>query len=269
MQETEAAKAKPLASSLFQPAAASNAHGWTHQAKVMGSGLYRVELNQGHFYRFSSSNEWSFNLTVYDAAGYQIYAGLNEPDRMGTLGQLSHALLAARDGAVFVKVEVAGGAQSSLVDLVIETTAATRGGDAPSTIDLARFGQGAQAATAEAAFFGGPGGNRITGKPMAANTIYGGSGDDVIELRTASNKISLVDGGLARDTLIVGFTSGQAKLARVNAYGPFRMIMGPKDSRPDAHALTGNSDGSTLLLRSIERIQFSDKTVEMKDLPGY
>ncbi len=253
----------------YAAAPAGNAHGWTHQAKLLGSGLYRIEISQGHFYRFSSSNEWSGNLTVYDAAGYQLYAGLGELDRVHPLDDpLAYELLALRDGAVFVKVEASGGAISSLVDLLIETTGASVGGDAPRQIDLATLGQGAGAALAHAAFFGGAGADRITGKPRAPNTIFAGSGDDVIELKTQAKTLSRVDGGLARDTLIVGFPSTAAQLGRLNAYGPYRHLA-PNGSLPDAHALSGSPDGAVIIVRSIERVQFSDKTLEFKDLPGY
>jgi len=270
LQEVDAAKAKPLAESVFT-AAPANDQGWTHEARLLGSGLYRVALKQGHFYRFSSSNEWSFNLTVHDEAGYQLYAGLNEPDRIGSLGQLSFPLLAVRDGVVFVKVDVGGGAESNRVDLLIETSAASRAAEAYVTVDLGRANQ---AATAPAAFFGephgyaGPGGHRITGKPFAANTIYGGTGSDVIELKTQANKTSVVDGWLGSDTLIVGFPSSEAKLVKRNAYGPFRHLT-PQGRDPDAHALMGSPDGAALILRSIEFVQFSDKTLQLKDLPGF
>ncbi|WP_156089055.1 hypothetical protein [Paucibacter sp. KBW04] len=259
-----------LPATAFQPAAA-NPHGWERRAEVLGSGVYRVELQKGHFYRFGSSNEWSFNLTVFDEAGYQLYAGLNEPDRIGSLGKLAHPMLALRDGPVFVKVEVSGGASSNLVDLQVESSAATRGSDQASTVDLAAAGSGSGAAkaAAEAAFYGGAGGNHIVGKPQAVNLIYAGNGNDVIELKTASDKLSLIDGGLARDTLVLGFSSQLAKLKRVNAFGPFRLVVTPVSGQHDAHLLSGSPDGARLILRSIERIQFSDKTVEMRDLAGY
>lgn len=272
--EADAAKARSLSGQDFT-AAPANAFGWTQRAQLLGSGLYRIELEQGNFYRFSSGNEWAFNMTVYDAAGYQLYAGLNEPDRIGSLGNLSFTLLAARKGPVFVKVDASGGAPTKQVDLLIETSASTRAGAAYVTVDLSVMGPGAQAASAAAAFFGEPvgyqgsGGHRIAGKPGAENTIYGGTGSDVIELKTQSNKTSLVDGWLGSDTLIVGFASTAAKLKPVNAYGPYRLSMGPKDRRPDAHALTGSADGAVIVLRSVEWVQFTDKTVELRSIPGY
>lgn len=268
LAESAAQTAMGVAASRFQPVLA-NAHGWEQRADVLGAGIYRVELGKGHFYRFSSSNDWSFNLTVYDEAGYQLYAGVNEPDRIGSLGHLAFPLLALRDGAVFVKVETSGNAGAALVDLRVEHSAATLSTDAPTSIQLAAFGSGSDAPKAEAAFYGGEGGNRIVGKPQAVNLIYAGNGDDVIELKTASDKLSLVDGGLARDTLVLGFPSQQAKLTRVNAFGPFRFVVTPMPGQHDAHLLSGSPDGARLVLRSIERIQFSDKSVEMRDMPGY
>ncbi len=269
LQETDAAKARLMDNKAYVAAPAGNAHGWTQQAKLLGSGLYRIELTQGHFYRFSSSNEWAGNLTVYDAAGYQLYAGLGELDRLRPLDDpLAHELLALRDGAVFIKVEASGGATSTQVDLLVETTGASLGGDAPRQIDLSSMGQGPGAAQAHAAFFGGAGADRVVGKPRAPNTLFGGTGDDVIELKTQAKTLSRVDGGLARDTLIVGFPSTAAQLSRLNAYGPYRHLA-PQGSQPDAHALSGSPDGAVIIVRSIERVQFSDKAVEFKDLPGY
>ncbi|MFN5047252.1 hypothetical protein [Roseateles sp.] len=267
--EADAAKARLVDPKAFGAAPVGNAHGWTHQARLLGSGLYRIELTQGHFYRFSSSNEWKFNLTVYDAAGYQLYAGVGELDRVRPLDDpLAYELLALRDAAAFVKVEATGGATSTLVDLLVETTGASIGGDAPRQSDLATQGQGSGAAQAHAAFFGGAGADRVIGKPRAPNTIVGGTGDDVIELKTAAKTLSRVDGGLARDTLIVGFPSSAARLTRINAYGPYRHLE-PNGSKHDAHALSGSPDGAIIIVRSIEQVVFSDRTVEFKDLPGY
>lgn len=269
LPESAAAQARAMDGQAYGAAPAGNAHGWTRQAELLGSGLYRIELTQGHFYRFSSSNQWAGNLTVYDAAGYQLYAGLGELDRVRPLDDpLAYELLALRDGPVFVKVEASGGASSALVDLRVETTGASLGGEAARQIDLATQGQGAAAAHAHAAFFGGSGADRITGKPQAPNTIVGGSGDDVIELKTAAKTLSRVDGGLARDTLIVGFPSSAAQLSRINAYGPYRHLA-PQGSQHEAHALSGSPDGALIIVRSIELVQFSDKTLAFKDLPGY
>ena len=69
--------------------------------------------------------------------------------------------------------------------------------------------------------------------------------------------------------LVLGFPSQQAKLKRVNAFGPFRFVVTPPLGQHDAHLLSGSPDGARVVLRSIERIQFSDKTVDMKDLPGF
>ncbi|OYU27669.1 MAG: hypothetical protein CFE41_10420 [Burkholderiales bacterium PBB2] len=266
--ESVAQSAKALAASQFQPAPV-NAHGWEQRADVLGAGLYRVELRKGNFYRFSSNNDWSFNLTVYDEAGYQLYAGVNEPDRIGSLGHLSYPMLALRDGAAFVKVETSGDAGAAWVDLRVERSTASLGADVATSIQLAALGSGSDAAQAEAAFYGGDAGNRIAGKPQAANLIYAGNGDDVIELKTASDKLSWIDGGLARDTLVLGFPSHLARLKRINAFGPFRLVVTPPVGQHDAHLLSGSPDGARLVLRSIERIQFSDKTVEMKELPGF
>jgi hypothetical protein len=198
---------------------------------------------------------------VYDAAGYQLYAGLGELDRVRPLDDpLAYELLALRDDPVFVKVEASGGASSALVDLRVETTGASLDGEAARHIDLAT--------QAHAAFFGGSRADRITGKPQAPNTIVGGSGDDVIELKTAAKTLSRVDGGLARDTLIVGFPSSAAQLSRINAYGPYRHLA-PQGSQHEAHALSGSPDGALIIVRSIELVQFSDKTLAFKDLPGY
>ncbi len=269
LSELAAAQARAMDGQAYGAAPAGNAHGWTRQAELLGSGLYRIELTQGHFYRFSSSNQWAGNLTVYDAAGYQLYAGLGELDRVRPLDDpLAYELLALRDGPVFVKVEASGGASSALVDLCVETTGASLGGEAARQIDLATQGQGAAAAQAHAAFFGGSGADRITGKPQAPNTIVGGSGDDVIELKTAAKTLSRVDGGLARDTLIVGFPSSAAQLSRINAYGPYRHLA-PQGGQHEAHALSGSPDGALIIVRSIELVQFSDKTLAFKDLPGY
>jgi hypothetical protein len=268
LAEAEAAQAQPLAASAFRDAGA-NAHGWTHQALVLGSGLYRVELSRGHFYRFSSNNAWAGNLTVHDAAGYQLYAGLGELDRDRPLDDpLAYALLALQDGAVFIKVEAVGGATSPNVDLLVERTAASLGGEAGRTVDLSTQGQGADAPRAHAAFHGGDGDDRIVGKPLAPNSIFAGGGDDTIELKTAAKTLSRVDGGLARDTLVAGFASTAARLVRLNAYGPYRHLP-PNTGRPDAHALSGSPDGAVIIVRSIERVQFTDTTVEFRSLPGH
>lgn len=255
----DATKAIQVSESAFV-ASPSNADGWKMQATYSQQGLFKVPVTKGYFYQFSTSSYWPPYLNVYDEAGYEIAFVSGSYSKSA----ISTRVLSIKSGVLYVRVLADISPVFKNADLIIDVNTASLGTDAGQQIDLSTFASGPNAGYLEFGFFGGAGNDRLIGKTQADNTIYGGAGDDVIEISRPSYVYvsSLVDGGEGLDTLVVDFPSAGITLKRVAAYGYGKTIPG---TLTDSHYIVDK----LITIRNIERIQFTDKTMDVSAMSGY
>jgi hypothetical protein len=249
-----------LASESVFSASPVNDYGWKFQATYAKQGLFRVPVMQGYFYQFSTSSFWGPCIGVYDEAGFQI--GSSCAPASSTVSSTRQQILAAKSGFLYVDVTSRISPSFKNADLVIHVNPDSKGLDGGQQVNLSSFATGPNADLINFGFYGGSGNDQIIGKPSAKNTIYGGAGDDIIEIKSNGYQSSFADGGSGVDTVVVGIASGGVTIKRIAAFGYESLTKG---ASTDAYHISK----VLLRIRNIERIQFTDKTLDVSSIPGY
>ena len=239
-------------------ASPSNDAGWKMQATYARQGLFKVPVTQGYFYQFSSSSFWGPCMEVFDDAGYSL--GHTCAPSSSTTSSTYQRILAAKSGYLYVNVTSQMSSAFKNADLVIDVNTDSRGVDGGQQVDLSTFATGQYAEHIEFGFFGGSGNDKITGKIKANNTIYAGAGDDAIEIKLYPYSSAFVDGGPGTDTLVVGFPSTGIALKKVAAFGYGRNL---PSLLTDSFLVVD----TLIVMRNVEYIQFTDKTLAVNVVP--
>lgn len=270
LKNADAAKAILANESAFV-AAASNDYGWQMRATYSQQGLFKVPVTKGHFYQFSSSSYWGPCLTIYDEAGYDLLRISCAPPSSG-VSSTTKKLLVVKTGFVYINVVSQISPVFKNADLVIDVRTNTLGSDSGGTTDLSTFATGPFADQIDVAFFGGAGTDRVIAKTSGNKTVFGGEGDDSIEIKSGTYSSTFFDGGDGIDTAVLDFSSAGISLKRAMAFGWGLSVAGTPNSATevaDSHDIMLGANSKLIKVRNVERIQFTDKLLNVSALPGY
>ena len=267
LKNSEAALAILAKESAFV-ASAANDNGWAMHATYSQQGLFKVPVTRGYYYQFSTSSYWPPYLAVYDEAGYRL------ADDSGSYSVSAAAIniLAIQSGFLYVSVSAQISPVFANAGLRIDVNPESKGLDSGQQVVLAAFGSGGKYVTG---FYGGKGSDRIDAKNTSSATIYGGGGDDVIEIGDSNfTSAPIIDGGDGNDTLIVNFASTGVTLAKSALYGsgtwqPGTLTDAYGVCKKIAVVIPCAALAADIRIRNIERIQFTDKTMDVSAIPGY